>query len=153
MAERCYQALEKRDMTRHELSKVMGVTTQNAIHAITSATYIYPDIYEYDKIRGNSKAVVIGLIRNYKGVEVEGIHLTPRSNDPLEKRLEKLKVDIKKNKSECRWIIVCDLDGNWLYDTNLFDFAKKIGVSAKEVNKAIHKGTPIKGYLVDLDLF
>lgn len=67
MAEKVYNALAERDLTRHELSKSIGESFQNTIHAITSATYLYPDIYEYDAKRGNGTKVIIGRLCNYKG--------------------------------------------------------------------------------------
>ena len=66
-AEKVYNALAEKDMTRPELAKAIGETTQNTIHAITSATYLYPDIYEYDAKWGNHTKVVIGRLCNYKG--------------------------------------------------------------------------------------
>lgn len=66
-AERIYNALSQRDMTRWELAKAIGETQMSAVvHAITSATFLYPDIYEYDVKRGNGTKVVIGRLCNYK---------------------------------------------------------------------------------------
>lgn len=66
MAEKVYTSLAERDMTRWELSKVIGENMRNTLHATDSATYNYPDIYEYDVKRGNGTKVVIGRLCNYK---------------------------------------------------------------------------------------
>lgn len=67
MAEKVYNALAERDMTRWELSKAIGETSMNTIHAITSATFFYPDIYEYEAKRGKVTKAIIGRLCNYKG--------------------------------------------------------------------------------------
>lgn len=67
VAEKIYQALAERDMTRWELSKAIGETQQNTIHGITSATFLYPDIYEYETRRGRGTKAIIGRLCNYKG--------------------------------------------------------------------------------------
>ena len=70
LADKIYNAVTDRDMTRWELVKLTGETMQNVIHGITSATYKYPDIYSYWKKRGKKQIVEhVGILKNYKGSE------------------------------------------------------------------------------------
>lgn len=86
---------------------------------------------------------------------IDGVRFEPREAVPLEKRVERLRKNmIAGNTSftSSKWIIVLDKDGNYLFNTYVGSFARKIGVKSNDVLKAIQKGSLLKDkYFVDED--
>lgn len=85
----------------------------------------------------------------------EGVRFEPRSTESFEKRVERLRKNMIAGNASCtssKWIIVLDKDGNFLFNTYVGSFARKIGVKSNDVLKAIQKGSLLKGqYFVDED--
>ncbi len=85
---------------------------------------------------------------------MDGVHFTePRNSIPLEKRIEALRKEIKRNHTGGgKWLIVTDIKSNTSFYGDTVNIAEKLGVRPEDVRKAVNKGTLLKGkYFIDED--